>query len=116
MLKKEGVERALLGIIRLVKEESGRMEALEESIPQRNQNGIRHYHHISVQNLRNMIMSFLKTPHLDFLHVGWRHLSVPKQDESFQFCMDYHWLNKKGVKIRYLLPLPEELFNQLGST
>ena len=37
-------------------------------------------------------------------------LFVPKNDGSFRFCIDYNWLNKKTVKNRYPLPLPEELF------
>ena len=31
------------------------------------------------------------------------------------FCIDYHWLNKKTVKNKYPLLLPEELFDRLGS-
>ena len=42
-------------------------------------------------------------------------LFVPKKDGSLLFCIDYHWLNKKTVKNRYPLPLPEELFDRLGS-
>ena len=34
-------------------------------------------------------------------------LFVPKKDGSLRFCIDYHWLNKKTVKNRYPLPLPE---------
>ena len=29
--------------------------------------------------------------------------------------MDYYWLDKKTVKNKYPLPLPKELFDQLGS-
>ena len=42
-------------------------------------------------------------------------LFVPKKDGSLRFCIDYRWLNKKTVKNRYPLPLPEELFDRLGS-
>ena len=42
-------------------------------------------------------------------------LFVPKKDGSLRFCIDYRWLNKITVKNRYPLPLPEELFDQLGS-
>ena len=42
-------------------------------------------------------------------------LFVPKKDGSLQFCIDYHWLNRKTVKNRYPLPLLEELFDRLGS-
>ena len=42
-------------------------------------------------------------------------LFVPKKDGSLRFCIDYHWLNRKTVKDRYPLPLPEELFDRLGS-
>ena len=42
-------------------------------------------------------------------------LFVPKKDGSLRFCIDYYWLNKKTVKNRYPLPLPEELFDRLGS-
>ena len=41
--------------------------------------------------------------------------SYPKKDGSLRFCIDYRWLNKKVVKNRYPLPLPEELFDRLGS-
>ena len=40
---------------------------------------------------------------------------MPKKDGSLRFCIDYCWLNKKTVKNRYPLPLPEELFDRLGS-
>ena len=42
-------------------------------------------------------------------------LFVPKKDGSLRFCIDYRWLNKKTVKNRYPLLLPEELFDRLGS-
>ena len=42
-------------------------------------------------------------------------LFVPKKDGSLRFCIDYRWLNKKTVKNRYPLPLPEELFDRLGN-
>ena len=42
-------------------------------------------------------------------------LFVPKKDGSLRFCIDYRWLNRKTVKNRYPLPLPEELFDRLGS-
>ena len=42
-------------------------------------------------------------------------LFVPKKDGSLRFCIDYRRLNKKTVKNRYPLPLPEELFDWLGS-
>ena len=38
-------------------------------------------------------------------------LFIPKKDGSLRFCIDYRWLNKKTVKNRYPLPLPEELFD-----
>ena len=40
---------------------------------------------------------------------------VPKKDGSLRFCIDYRWLNRKMVKNKYPLPLPEELFDRLGS-
>ena len=43
-------------------------------------------------------------------------LFVPKKDGSLWFCIDYRWLNKKTVKNRYPPPLPEKLFDRLGST
>ena len=42
-------------------------------------------------------------------------LFVPKKDGSLRFCIDYHWLNTKKVKNKYPLPLPKELFGQLGT-
>ena len=41
-------------------------------------------------------------------------LFAPKKDGGLQFCVDYHWLNKKTIKNRYPLPLPKELFDHLG--
>ena len=38
-------------------------------------------------------------------------LFVRKKDGSLQFCINYRWLNKKMVKNRYPLPLPEGLFD-----
>ena len=67
MLKRKEVEQAFLGIMRSVKEDSEGMEAPEESITIQSQSGIRHYLLISVQSLRNLMMSFLRTSHLDFL-------------------------------------------------
>ena len=41
-------------------------------------------------------------------------LFAPKKDGGLRFCIDYRWLNKKTVKNRYPLPLPEEMFDRLG--
>ena len=38
-----------------------------------------------------------------------------KKDGGLCFCIDYQWLNKKTVKNRYPLPLPEEMFDRLGN-
>ena len=43
-------------------------------------------------------------------------LFAPKKDGGLWFCIDYRWLNKKTVKNRYPLPLPEEMFDRLGNT
>ena len=34
-------------------------------------------------------------------------LFAPKKDGGLRFCIDYRWLNKKTIKNRYPLPLPE---------
>ena len=41
-------------------------------------------------------------------------LFVPRKDGSLRFCSNYHWLNKKTVKNKYLLPPPEELLTGWG--
>ena len=41
-------------------------------------------------------------------------LFAPKKDGGLRFCINYRWLNKKTIKNRYPLPLPEELFDRLG--
>ena len=41
-------------------------------------------------------------------------LFIPKKDEGLRFCIDYWWVNKKIIKNRYPLPLPEEMFDHLG--
>ena len=41
-------------------------------------------------------------------------LFVPKADGGLRFYIDYHWLNKRTIKNRYPLPLPEEMFDRLG--
>ena len=43
-------------------------------------------------------------------------LFAPKKDGSLRFCIDYRWLNKKTIRNRYPLPLPEELYDRLGSS
>ena len=43
-------------------------------------------------------------------------LFAPKKDGGLRFCMNYRWLNKKTIKNRYPLPVPEELFDRLGGT
>ena len=44
-------------------------------------------------------------------------LFAPKKDGDLRFCIDYRWLNKKTIKNRYPLPLPEEVFDRLqGAT
>ena len=40
-------------------------------------------------------------------------LFVPKKDGSLQFCVDYHWLNKRTIRNSYPLPLPEEMMDRL---
>ena len=42
-------------------------------------------------------------------------LFAPKKDGGLRFCIDYRWLNKKTVKNRYPLPLPEEMFDRLSN-
>ena len=42
-------------------------------------------------------------------------LFASKKDGGLRFCIDYRWLNKKTVKNRYPLPLPEEMFDRLGN-
>ena len=41
-------------------------------------------------------------------------LFVAKKNGGLCFCIDCRWLNKKTVKTRYPLPLPEEMFDRLG--
>ena len=41
-------------------------------------------------------------------------LFAPKKDGGLRFCIDYHWLNKKTIRNRYPLPLPEEMMDRLG--
>ena len=41
-------------------------------------------------------------------------LFVPKKDGSLRFCIDYRWLNKRTIRNRYPLPLPEEMLDRLG--
>ena len=66
------------------------------------------------KHIENMLMHGFVRPS-DSLY-GAPSLFVPKKDGSLRFCIDYRWLNKKIVKNRYPLPLPEELFDRLGST
>ena len=37
-----------------------------------------------------------------------------KKDGGLRFCINYRRLNKKTIKDRYMLALPEELFDRLG--
>ena len=73
---------------------------------------------LELEEVKKQIASMLKH---DFIrqsdsHYGTPVLFVPKTDGSLQFCIDYRWLNKKAIKNRYALPLPEDLFDRLGST
>jgi len=43
-------------------------------------------------------------------------LFAPKPGGGLRFCIDYRWLNKRTIKNRYPLPLPEELFDRLGGS
>jgi hypothetical protein len=38
---------------------------------------------------------------------------VPKKDGTQRLCMDYHALNEVTVKIKYPLPMIDDLFDQL---
>ncbi|GJY48196.1 hypothetical protein Tco_0438152 [Tanacetum coccineum] len=40
-------------------------------------------------------------------------LFVKKKDGSFRMCIDYQKLNKPAIKNRYLLPMIDDLFDQL---
>ena len=40
-------------------------------------------------------------------------LFAPKKDGGLRFCIDCRWLNKKTIRNRYPLPLPEEMFDRL---
>ena len=40
-------------------------------------------------------------------------LFVPMKDGGLQFCVDYHWLNKRAIWNWYALPLPEEKMDRL---
>ena len=41
-------------------------------------------------------------------------LFAPKKDGGLRMCLDYRWINKKTIKNRYPLPLPEELLDMLA--
>ena len=41
-------------------------------------------------------------------------LFAPKKDGGLRFCIDYRWLNKRTIRNRYPLPLPEEMLDRLG--
>ena len=41
-------------------------------------------------------------------------LFAPKKDRGLRFCIDYRWLNKKTIRNRYPLPLPEEMMDRPG--
>ena len=43
-------------------------------------------------------------------------LFVKKKDGTLWFCVDYRQLNKMTVKNKYLLPIIDDLFNQLKGT
>ena len=43
-------------------------------------------------------------------------LFAPMKDGGLLFCIEYRWLNKKTIKNKYPLPLPEELFDCLGGS
>ena len=43
-------------------------------------------------------------------------LFAPEKDGGLRFCIDYRWLNKKTIRNRYPLPLPEETFDRLGGS
>ena len=167
MLKRKEVERAFLGIIRLVEEESKGMDAPEEStttqkpkwdqalpssiravleefddvFPQDLPLGlppVREGHEFKIdledevppvhrplykmsplelEEAKKQIESMLEHGFIrpSDSPYGAPVLFVPKKDGSLRFCIDYRWLNKKTVKNRYPLPLPEELFDRLGS-
>ena len=167
MLKSKEVERAFLGIIRLVEEESKGMDAPEESVttqtpkwdqalpssiravleefddvfPQDLPLGlppVREGHEFKIdledevppvhrplykmsplelEEAKKQIESMLEHGFIrpSDSPYGAPVLFVPKKDGSLRFCIDYRWLNKKTVKNRYPLPLPEELFDRLGS-
>ena len=167
MLKRKEVERAFLGIIRLVKEDPEGMETPEESMttqkpkwdqalpshiravleefddvfPQDLPLGlppVRQGHEFKIdleddvppvhrplykmsplelEEAKKQIESMLEHGFVrpSDSPYGAPVLFVPKKDGSLRFCIDYRWLNKKTVKNRYPLPLPEELFDRLGS-
>ena len=167
MLKRKEVERAFLGIIRLVKEDSEGMEAPEESttiqkpkwdqaLPPQIRAVIEEFDDVFPQDLplglpplrqghefkidleddvapvhrplykmspleldeaKKQVESMLEHGFVkpSDSPYGAPVLFIPKKDGSLWFCIDYRWLNKKTVKNRYPLPLPEELFDRLGS-
>ena len=67
MLKKKEVERAFQGLSDWSKR--NQRAWMHQRSPQlrRSQSGIRHFHHQSVRSLRNLLMFFLRTSHLEFL-------------------------------------------------
>ena len=67
MLKRKEVERAFLGIIRLVEEESKGMDAPEESMTTQKPKWDQALPSSIRRSSRNLMMCFLRTSHLDFL-------------------------------------------------
>jgi hypothetical protein len=49
-------------------------------------------------------------------HLRSQVILIKKQDGSWWFCVDYHALNAKTVKDKFLIPVVEELLDELCDT